>query len=166
LPAYGASFSKNVTNKTMKKLSHILYVVISCIVLTSTSCTHDTNLNAAPANTTGSSGTGSNAQTPGSGWRVTLFSETSENKTSHFSGYQFDFAANGTISATGNGQTVTGAWSQYQDDGVTKLAISLNTTDKDLSELNDDWVLISKSDTFISLKDDNSAKNEQLQFSK
>jgi hypothetical protein len=140
----------------MKKLAYILCMMFTYFTLTSSSCNNDDNNNVAPINTT----------TPGSGWKVTLFSEPGENKTSHFSGYSFEFATNGSVSAVKNGLTINGTWLQYQNNGVTKFTISLNTTDKDLSELNDDWVLVSKSDTFISLKDDNSAKNEQLQFSK
>ncbi|MEZ5018113.1 MAG: hypothetical protein R2800_13725 [Flavipsychrobacter sp.] len=141
----------------MKKILHIAIVAIGYIILTSSSCKKDDD-NVNPSN--------SSNITPGSGWHVSLFSEQSENKTSNYSEYSFDFATDGSMSAQGSGQVVTGTWKQYQDDGITKFAISLNTTNNNLLELNDDWALVSKDEKFISLKDDNSSKNEQLQFSK
>ncbi len=137
-----------------------LIILVCSLALAFNSCTHDDSKTVAPSSTSFSTAT------PGSGWSLTLFSEPSENKTSHFSGYKFDFAADGTISVVGGGTTVSGTWKQFQDDGITKFQINLSTTDKDFLELNDDWALVSKSDNFISLKDDNSTKNEQLQFSK
>ncbi|MCD6012789.1 MAG: hypothetical protein K0Q79_2651 [Flavipsychrobacter sp.] len=137
-----------------------LIILLSCFVLAFSSCTHDDSKTVTPISSS------SSAATPGSGWSLTLLSERSDNKTSHYSGYTFEFAADGTMSAVRSGTTVTGTWRQYQDDGITKFAISLITTDSRLLELNDDWALVSKSDNLISLKDDNSTSNEQLQFSK
>lgn len=144
----------------MKKISSFIGLIVCILVLTSASCKHDDNSSVTPSTTSGISNT-----TLGTGWKLTLLSEGSDNKTSHFSGCTFDFAASGTMTLAGN-LSATGTWRQYQDDGVTKFEINLSTADKDMAELNDDWVLVSKSETFISLKDDNSAKNEQLQFSK
>jgi len=144
----------------MKKISSFIGLIVCMLVLTSASCKHDDNSSVTPSTTSGISTT-----TPGTGWKLTLLSENSDNKTSHFNGCIFDFAASGTMTVAGN-LSATGTWRQYQDDGVTKFEINLSTTDKDMAELNDDWVLVSKSETFISLKDDNSSKNEVLQFSK
>lgn len=151
----------------MKKLFHIV-CTLSFVMLIASSCKHDNNTNVTPSGTTGTSGTSGTSSTtvPGSDWSLTLFSEKTEDKTSHFSGYKFEFAADGTMSAVRNGQSVSGTWRQYSNNGVTKFAITLTTTDAHLLELNDDWVLVSKTDNLLSLKDDNSDKNEQLQFSK
>jgi hypothetical protein len=151
---------------TMKKISYFICLTISFFILKSSSCSHDsTDVNPSNSTSTQTPSTPSNT-IPGAGWHVSLFSEISENKTSHFTGYTFDFATSGTVTATKGSQSVSGTWKQYQNDGITKFAIILNTTDKDLSDLNDDWALVSKSDNLISLKNDNSSKNEQLQFSK
>lgn len=141
-------------------MSNLLYLALTVVMLAFSSCSHS----GSPV--TPVTPAGISATTPGADWRITLFSETSENKTSHYAGYTFSFAANGTITATNSSAAISGTWRQYQDDGVTKFAISLASADKDLQELNDDWVIVSKSDNFLSLKDDNSAKNELLQFSK
>jgi len=103
---------------------------------------------------------------PGAGWKVALFTEPKENKTSDFIGYTLEFGSTGTLTITGNGQAITGTWKQHQDDGVSKLLITLNTTDNHLSKLNDDWVIVSKTETLISLKDDNVVSAEVLQFAK
>lgn len=101
---------------------------------------------------------------PGSGWTVKLMTERGNNKTGNYSGYQFNFNDNGCVAVVKNGQTTTGTWRQYPDDGITKFEIALSTTDNNLSELNDDWVLLSRTNNLISLQDDNTASNEQLQF--
>lgn len=142
----------------MKKLLFLATFAAGWMTITAASCKHDDNNN----NPSG----GGNTTTPGSGWRVSLFNERTENKTNDYSGYSFDFAANGSMTAVRNSQNTTGTWRQFQDDGVTKFEIQLSTTDHDLQELNDDWVLVSKTDNLISLQDDNSSSNEQLQFSK
>lgn len=145
----------------MKSVLYSIALCISCLCLTFSSCkkTDDNSVN--PNNNSGIS-----SNTPGANWKVSLFTEPDENKTHNYSGYTFDFNSDGGVSANRNGQTTPGTWRQYSDDGVTKFQITLNTTDRDLTELNDDWVVVSKSNTFISLKDDNAASNEQLQFSK
>ncbi len=135
-----------------------LIILISCFALIFSSCTKEDKTTVTPGSTISTA-------TPGTGWSLTLFTEPGENKTSHFAGYTFDFAADGTMTAVKGGMTVTGTWKQYPDDGKTKFAITLSTTDVRLMELNDAWELVSKSASFISLKDDNSVSNEQLQFS-
>lgn len=141
----------------MKNLLFIPLLLVSYLVLTSSSCKHD-DKDLTPGNPT----TG----TPGSGWRVSLYSEPGENKTSDYNGYTFDFTATGAMTAAGNGQNVSGTWRQFKNDGVTKFEIDLSTSDDDLKDLNHAWVLVGRSDVLISLADDNALSNEVLQFSK
>lgn len=144
----------------MKNTISILIISISIFIFSSCK-TENNNVN--PSSPTSTS---INTNTPGTGWRLSLYSERNENKTSHYNSYTFSFSTDGSMTAEANGQVTTGTWKQYSDDGITKFAINLNTSDNDLMDLNDDWALVSKSDNFISLQDDNSSKNEQLQFSK
>ena len=100
-------------------------------------------------------------------WVVSLFSEPGENKTSNFSGYSFTFQSGGKLIAIIGGVSKEGTWSENASSH--KLIIDLGPKDnsnKPLGELTDDWVVTAKSDTHISLKDDNTAKNEVLEFSK
>jgi hypothetical protein len=107
-----------------------------------------------------------NTNTPGSGWRVTRFTEPGEDKTNDYNGYVFEYASNGTATVTGNGQSSTGNWSQSVRDGLNRFNIQIGSTDKKIEKLNHDWVLQTKSDSFISMTDDNASSDEHLEFSK
>lgn len=101
-------------------------------------------------------------------WRVSLFSERGTDETSDFSGYTFTFQSDGKLLVQKGGSTVKqGTWSENNSSG--KLIIDLglkDNTNKPLGELTDDWILTAKSDTKISLTDDNASRNELLEFSK
>lgn len=91
-------------------------------------------------------------------WRVSLYFDNSD-ETYKFSGYNFTFNSNGQLTATNGSNTITGTWSQ----GSSKFNISFGTTPV-FEDLNDDWLTVEKTSTSIKLKDDNPARNEQLQF--
>ena len=91
-------------------------------------------------------------------WRVSLYFDNSD-ETNKFSGYNFTFNSSGQLTATNGSNTVTGTWTQ----GSSKFNISFGTTPV-FEDLNDDWLTVEKTSTSIKLKDDNPARNEQLQF--
>jgi hypothetical protein len=100
-------------------------------------------------------------------WRVTNFSERTNNETDDFTGYTFTFLSNGKIQAAKNGIIKEGNWSESTSSQ--KLIIDLGAksdANKPLGELTDDWVIVSKTATKINLTDDNSSSNELLEFSK
>lgn len=101
-------------------------------------------------------------------WVVSLFTEPGENKTSEFSGYRFTFQSDGKLIVSKNGAIEKeGSWSENTSSH--KLIIELGPKDnsnKPLGELTDDWIVSSRSDNRISLKDDNNSSNEVLEFSK
>lgn len=100
-------------------------------------------------------------------WRVTNFSERTNNETDDFKGYTFTFLSNGKIQAAKNGVIKEGNWSESTSSQ--KLFIDLGAksdANRPLGELSDDWVIVSKSATKINLSDDNSSSNELLEFSK
>ncbi len=101
-------------------------------------------------------------------WQVSLFSERGVNETSDFSGYSFTFQSDGKLIVQKGGATVKqGSWTEDNSSG--KLIINLgvkDNTNKPLGQLTDDWLLTSRSDTKISLTDDNTARNEILEFTK
>lgn len=101
-------------------------------------------------------------------WQVFLFSEKGVNETTDFSGYSFTFQTDGKLMVQKGGATVKqGNWTEDNSSG--KLIITLgvkDNTNKPLGQLTDDWFLTSKSDTKISLTDDNPARNEILEFTK
>lgn len=100
-------------------------------------------------------------------WRVTHFSERTNNETSDFTGYTFTFQSNGKVLAAKNGVIKEGNWSESTSSQ--KLVIALGTktdANKPLGELSDEWVIVSKTETKINLADDNSSSNELLEFTK
>ncbi len=135
--------------KTLK----LLYSLVTMISLTSLlliSCSKKDDVIPVPQNTT-IAGT----------WRVSLYFDNGSDETNKFFGYNFTFNSNGQISATNGSNTVTGIWMQ----GSSKFNIDFGTT-AIFSDLNDNWLLEEKTATSIKMKDDNPAKNEQLQFAK
>jgi hypothetical protein len=58
-----------------------------------------------------------------------------------------------------------GTWSVSNNRFTIDLGAK-SAANKPLGELTDDWVIVVKNDTKISLKDDNAAKNEVPEFSK
>jgi hypothetical protein len=84
-------------------------------------------------------------------WRITLFMEEGDNETSDFEGYSFVFEAGGAVAATKNGNTVPGTWSTEKDDDDLKLY--LNFTDAVLSEIADDWHILSQTDAKVEMED-------------
>lgn len=99
-------------------------------------------------------------------WRVSYFFDKDKEETSDYNGYVFEFKSGGGMTATRNGQTTSGNWSEGTDDGKPRFNIQLNTTDDKLSELNDDWVVDSKTDKELKLSDDNDTHTEQLHFTR
>ncbi len=101
-------------------------------------------------------------------WQVSLFSERGVNETADFSGYSFTFQSDGKLMVQKGGASIKqGSWTEDNSSG--KLIINLgvkDNTNKPLGQLSDDWILTAKSDTKISLTDDNTTRNELLEFTK
>lgn len=100
-------------------------------------------------------------------WRVTLFTDSGNDETTDFAGYNFTFSSNGTVTVVKNGVMKNGTWSISSSSG--KFNIDLGPKDnsnKPLGELTDDWKILSSAETEIRLGDDNTASNEFLTFTK
>jgi hypothetical protein len=101
-------------------------------------------------------------------WTVTYFTDSGKDETSDFSGYRFAFGTDGILTATGSAGTYTGTWwigdkSGDDDNSSNRLNIVI-TGNKAMDHIQDDWVIISISNTEIRLKDDNPASMEELHF--
>lgn len=110
----------------------------------------------------GSTPNGNNGGTipTGSQWKVTYFFDKDKDETSDFSGYVFEFETGGIFVANvPGGSTVEGTWQETSS----KLIIAIPGA-KPLEELNDDWLLIEKTDNVIKLRDDNDEHLEELHF--
>lgn len=133
----------------MKKMPNVLLVLFSFFLFLSCS----------------KSDSDSNTTLTGN-WRVSYFFDSGKDETSDYTGYNFQFNTDATMTATRNAVTTHGTWSIISDDNHKKFVIVLSTTDKDLLELNDDWLLLSQTSNEIKLQDDNPSSNEQLTFTK
>jgi hypothetical protein len=115
-------------------------------------------------------------------WRITNFVDSGQDETNDFSGYEFTFASNGTLFATNGTMSYTGTWSvtgdddndddSIDDDGSASnddldfnIFFSVPDTD-DFEDLNDDWDIVSFSNTVINLidEDDNPNDTDVLTF--
>lgn len=79
-------------------------------------------------------------------WHATYYFDKKD-KTSKLNGYTFTMLANGTINVVG-AMNVTGTWSVNA--ALTKLKLNLGTV-KPLSELNEDYAIISQTTTQLQL---------------
>ena len=98
-------------------------------------------------------------------WQVTLFTDSGNDETADFAGYNFTFNDNGLLTVVKSSTTSTGSWSR----GSNKFNIDLgpkSDSNKPLGELTDDWHIILISSTEIKLADDNTSSNEFLTFTK
>ena len=94
-------------------------------------------------------------------WYVSYYYDKDKVETNNFSGYTFEFKANGEMTATKNGNTTTGNWSETSS----RFNITIGTSEH-LEDLTDDWVKVEKSNNLIKLKDDNTTHLEELHFTK
>lgn len=96
-------------------------------------------------------------------WRITKFIDSGEDELYHFTGFDFTFAGNGTLTAANTSVTHTGTWSitrdssdddDDDDDDSSDLDFNImfNLTNE-FEELNDDWDIISHSANKIELID-------------
>ena len=85
-------------------------------------------------------------------WKVTYYNDNGTVETSTYSGYEFVFSSNGTVTASKGAITVNGTWSDGNDDDTLKLYLNFGTVSP-FEELNDDWHVTGQSSTVITLED-------------
>ncbi len=90
-----------------------------------------------------------NGPTPASGqWIVSSLISNSGNETGNYANYTFDFASDGTLTATNGSQTWTGTWTSGVDDSRNKFVIDFTgTINSALEELEEDWLIIEMTST-------------------
>ncbi|UMY65616.1 MULTISPECIES: hypothetical protein [unclassified Flavobacterium] len=91
-------------------------------------------------------------------WKVTLYSEDGVDQTSNFNGYSFTFGSTMVVTAANSSNSYTGTWlvtdnGADDDSASSDVDFSLLFTDPVLlTELNEDWDVISSSSTKIQLR--------------
>lgn len=94
-------------------------------------------------------------------WRITSFVEEANDETNHFTGYDFTFDDNGTLTADNGTNTYDGTWSvtndsSSDDDDNSSSDVDFNIyfpSPNNFTDLNDDWDILERTDTKIRLID-------------
>lgn len=101
-------------------------------------------------------------------WTVSYYLDSGKDETSDYSGYQFVFATDGSLTASGLPGTFTGTWwigSKGSDDDQSSNRLNIMISgNKAMDHLQHDWVILKLSDAEIWLKDDNSSSMEEIHF--
>ena len=89
-------------------------------------------------------------------WRITEFVDSGKDETNHFTGFNFTFGNDGTLTANNGSVTYTGTWnmtdSNSNDDSQDDLDFNIHfNLTNDFESLNEDWNFISQSSTKIEL---------------
>tara|TARA_B100000780_G_C21082053_1_gene435776 strand:- start:684 stop:1157 length:474 start_codon:yes stop_codon:yes gene_type:complete len=91
-------------------------------------------------------------------WRITEFIDSGSNETNHYVGYVFTFNSNSTLEAFDGTETFAGTWSVIKDGSDDDDASDYDfviafSAANELQELNDDWDIVSQSETQLVLID-------------
>jgi hypothetical protein len=133
----------------MKKLFGISALIIAMAV-TFSACKKDDD----------SSGSNSTQNLEsGKSWKVSYYYDNDKEETYKFTAYTFEFKDDGTLHAGHSSGTTVGYWNAGSRFNITSFVNS------PLDDLNDDWVILSRTSDVIKLKDDNVTKREELHFS-
>lgn len=129
----------------MKKL--IPLVILFLVLVYLPSCTDDDSITPSDVSNTLISGA----------WRISHFSEDSDDETESFSDYQFIFTVTSTngppaglVEASNGTSDVVGSWQTGTSDKSAKLTLDFGITPFD--ELNEDWKVLERTDTMIKLE--------------
>lgn len=141
----------------MKGPATLLLLLCSFFVLQSSSCKHSNDDSVSPG--------GNNSPIAGQ-WYISYYWDNDKEESSDFSGYTFSFQPGGILTATRGSSSASGTWRETVDDGKPRFIINLSSSNEKLQDLNDDWILLSKTENEIKLKDDNTSKVEELHFSR
>lgn len=102
-------------------------------------------------------------------WRVTNYFDTDHDETSSFNGFNFVFDTGGGVIASNTLFAVNGTWQAITDDSKAKLVLDFDSNAPSFfQEIEDDWRIISRTDTKITLEDPSSGGGgtDKLTFEK
>lgn len=142
----------------MKLTMKTLRPVAAALLLALTACSDDdgnnVNGNATAVANNVKSGT----------WRITSYIDSGTDETYHFTGYNFTFSENGTLTATNTTNTYTGVWSvadgdddSNDDNPSSGNEIHFNilfSSPAEFADLTDDWHVYQRSGIKIVLIDE------------
>ncbi len=149
------------------KLKWSAILILGIFMGLATSCSKEDTPNTNSQDTSSTSSVDQVKQIAQSGdWQVTYFWDTDSDETNDFNGYTFRFNTDGTLTATNGSTTMNGTWSVEDDDSNSSSSGDSDSTDdddfniffpvpdtNDFEDLNDDWDIVSISNTKIELTD-------------
>lgn len=140
----------------LKSMSSILIVTV---LLTGISCSKSSG--------GGTTDTIASIVTQGT-WKVHLFLNDTKDETANYSTYTFTFNSNGSMTAVNGGVTTNGTWTETVDSGKTKFVLKWagGGIPVLLLQIEEDWILKSKSATMIELTDVTATNNDEIHFQK
>lgn len=100
-------------------------------------------------------------------WFVSLYKEEGTDGTANYSGYEFTFFTNSSVTAVGPTGTINGFWQIEEEDN--ELAITFNfdsASNEHFEDLNDDWMVLASSSIMVRLGDDSGGTEDLLTFEK
>ncbi|GGG06593.1 hypothetical protein GCM10011344_03820 [Dokdonia pacifica] len=83
-------------------------------------------------------------------WFVSSYTEDNNDETAIFNGFEFEFNIDGTATANNSGTITNGTWAHINNE--TELLLNFGTSSP-LDELEDDWDIISVTETQVELQD-------------
>ena len=123
----------------MKKIKNPAFIALLFSLFAFTACSVLSDDNPVPIGAPPASGS----------WKLSYLFDKSD-KTSNYSGYTFEFLANGQLSAAQGNQSWTGTWTTGFDDSKSKFLITFpGVHPSALGELEEDWLIIEQTDTFM-----------------
>jgi heat shock protein HslJ len=72
-------------------------------------------------------------------WKVDIYMDANMDQTNDFAGYSFTFSGNGGLTATANGNTYTGSWTE--DAANRKVTINFANANPVLERINNQWTI-------------------------
>jgi hypothetical protein len=93
-------------------------------------------------------------------WNVTYFFQTNTNSTSDFTGYDFSFGSNNTVTAFDGSNIVTGTWATGTDKDDPKLILVFSGFSSPFDQLSNDWKVIELTTTKLRLDDESGANGD------
>jgi hypothetical protein len=124
------------------------FILLMTMIFAMVSCDNDDDSTNSPAAVENNVKTGT--------WKITRFEDSGNNETSSFSGYNFVFDANGTLTASSGINLFVGTWSvtddNSNDDSSDDMHFNINfSVNNSFEELNEDWHFVSYSPSKIEL---------------
>ena len=102
-------------------------------------------------------------------WRIVSYIDSGIDKTSDYTGYNFEFVDNGIVTAAKGTDTVLGTWSVTNSSSSGSEVIDFNlsfVSPSNFLKLSDDWDLVSLNNATIDLIDQNGGVTDMLTFKK